>query len=515
MNSNLYYWRAPEGRDERTIETDVCIYGGNASGVVAAVQLAREGKSTLIIEPSSHLGGLTAGGLSLTDWGKKAAIGGMAIDFYRAVGEHYGDDEEWRFEPHVAETVFDRWVEENDIPVFFREFLESVALEGERITSLTTQRGLTVRAKYFLDCSYEGDLMAKAGCSHHIGRESNSDYDETLNGVQVHPKHQFMFPVDPYVVPGKPESGLLPGIDPTGPLPIGSGDHRVQAYNFRLCLTREPENRVPWEMPDGYDARNYELLARYIEAGGVEETYGKYDKLRNDKVDKNNHGAVSTDFIGANHEYPKADYATRERIFQTHVQWQRGLFWFLSTDERVPQEAREWVAGWGLCRDEFVETGGWSHQLYVRESRRLVSDYVATENDCLRKRAPEDPIGLGAYQMDSHNCRRFVSTEDGVAQVLNEGDVQVPPTAPYPISYRSIIPHAGECDNLAVPVCMAASHIAYGSIRMEPVFMILGQSAALAIALALDEKSTPLQGVDYLRLRQRLEKANQVLIWKN
>jgi hypothetical protein len=514
MNPNLYYWRALEGRDERTIETDVCIYGGNAAGVVAALQLAREGKSTLVLEPGGHLGGLTAGGLSLTDWGKKDAVGGIAREFYRALGAHYGVDEEWRFEPHVAEGVLSRWVEENGIPVHFRQFLSSIEMDGKRITSLTTESGLKVRAKYFLDCSYEGDLMARAVCSHHIGRESNTDYDETLNGVQVHPKHQFEFPVDPYVIEGDAASGLLPGIDPTGLLPIGSGDHRIQAYNFRLCLTRKEENRIPWGKPDDYDARNYELLVRYLAAGGVEETYGKYDKLRGEKVDKNNHGAVSTDFIGQNWEYPRADYATREKIFQAHVNWQRGLFWFLSSDERVPQDAREWVNGWGLCRDEFVETGGWSHQLYIRESRRLVSDYVATENDCLRRRAPEDSVGLGAYQMDSHNCRRFVQIENGAARVLNEGDVQVPPTGPYPISYRSIIPHAGECENLAVPVCMAASHIAYGSIRMEPVFMILGQSAALSVALALDEKSTPLQSVSYARLRPLLEKAGQVLASK-
>jgi hypothetical protein len=510
MNQNLYYYRAPEERDERTIEADVCIFGGNAAGVIAAIQLAREGKSTLILEPSGHVGGLTTGGLSETDFGNKAAIGGLSRDFYRALGAHYGVEEEWKFEPHVAEAILTKWLEENGVPVHFRQFIESIEMNGRRIVGLTTERGLTVRAQYFLDCSYEGDLMARAGCSYHVGREDNSIYGETLNGVQVYPKHQFRFPVDPYVIEGDASSGLLPGIDPVGPLSAGSGDRRVQAYNFRLILTQQAENHIAWEKPEDYDPLDYELLARHIAAGCVDDVYGKYDKLRGGKVDKNNAGAVSTDFIGGNWAYPEADYATREQIFQAHVKWHRGLFWFLSSDERVPREAREFVASWGLCKDEFLETGGWSQQLYVRESRRLIGDYVAIETDCRRERAPEDSVGLGAYTMDSHNCRRFV-TSDGF--VKNEGDVQVPPTGPYPISYRSLIPKRGECENLLVPVCLSASHIAYGSIRMEPVFMILGQSAALAACLALDEGGKAVQGLEYSRLRPKLEKAGQVLAW--
>jgi hypothetical protein len=430
---------------------------------------------------------------------------------YVELGAHYGTDEEWHFEPHVAERILNEWREKSGAPVYFRQFIERVEMDGDRILSVTTESGLTVRAKYFIDCSYEGDLMARAGVSYHVGRESNDTYGETLNGVQVHPKHQFRFPVDPYIVEGDPSSGLLPGIENTGPLPVGSGDKRVQAYNFRLILTQKEENCIPWTKPEGYDPQQYELLARYIKAGGIDDIYGKFDKLRGEKVDKNNHGAISTDFIGQNFHFPEGSYTEREAIFQAHVQWHRGLFWFLVSDERVPKDAREWSASWGLCKDEFLSTDGWSQQLYVRESRRLIGDYVAIEADCTRQRVPRDSIGLGAYTMDSHNCRRFV-TEDG--NVMNEGDVQVPPTGPYPISYRSIVPRRGECENLFVPVCLSASHIAYGSIRMEPVFMIMGQSAALAASIALDEKLA-VQDVAYEKLRPRLEAASQVLSWKD
>ncbi len=507
MNSNLYYYRKPEQRNETKIEVDICVYGGNAAGVAAAIQATRDGKSVVVIEPGGHLGGLTAGGLSCTDFGNKAAIGGISRDLYKAFGTHYGVAEEWDFEPSVAEATLKAWVAENSITVYFRNFLDTVALDGRRIAEITTETGLTVRAKVFIDCSYEGDLMARAGVSYHVGREDNSKYGETLNGVQRRGSHQFQHPVDPYVVPGDPSSGLLPGIDPTGPLPNGTGDHRVQAYNFRMCLTQDKGNQIPWTKPEGYDPKPYELLARLLQIDSS-EVYGKFDKLRGGKVDKNNHGAVSTDFIGQNWAYPEADYATRESLFQQHVQWHRGLFWFLSTDERVPAEAREFMASWGLAKDEFPETGGWPHQLYVRESRRMVSDYISTEADCVHDRQPDDSVGLAAYNMDSHNCRRFV--QDGI--VHNEGDVQVAPSGPYSISYRSIVPRAGECENLFVPVCMAASHIAYGSIRMEPVFMILGQSSSIAATLAI-EASVALQGVSYSKLKPRLEAAGQVLHW--
>lgn len=508
MSDNLYYFRPTVDRVERSMAVDVCVYGGNAAGVVAAVQLARDGKSVVILEPSGHLGGLTAGGLSRTDIGNKAAIGGLSRDFYRAAGKHYGVDEEWHFEPKVAETVLNEWVSEAGIPVVFRQFVKKVICQGTRISSITTEAGFSVTARLFIDCSYEGDLMARAGVSYHVGRESNATYGESLNGVQHRPTHQFQHRVDPYVIPGKPDSGLLKWIEPTGPLPNGTGDHRVQAYNFRMCLTQNPANRVAWTQPLDYDPSDYELLARYYAIDSSEVT-GMYSEIQGGKVDKNNHGAVSTDFIGQNSAYPDADYATREAIFQAHVKWHRGLFWFLTTDSRIPTDARAWVSSWGLAMDEFTDTGNWPHQLYVREARRMIGAYVATELDCTHQRRPDDPIGLGAYNMDSHNCRRFVI--DGAVQ--NEGDVQVAPSGPYPISYRSIVPIESECANLLVPVCLSASHIAYGSIRMEPVFMIMGQAAALAASVALDDNAPSVQSISYARLRARLDSAGIVYSW--
>lgn len=504
VHPNLYYWKPPSAVKPQTIKTQVCIYGGNSGGVMAAVQLRRLGRSVILLEPGGHLGGLSTGGLSYTDFGNKAAIGGLAREFYRRVGAKYGVNEEWNFEPHIAERVMLDLVTENQVPVYYRQFVAKVQMRGKRLTALTTENGLTVQADQFIDCTYEGDLMARAGVSYHVGREGNSVYGETLNGVQVRGTHQFDFPVDPYVKEGDPSSGLLPGIDPAPLEAPGTGDKRVQTYNFRMCLTRRTENRIPFPKPPGYDPREYMLLARYL-ATGWNEVFRKFDPIRNDKTDTNNHGAVSTDFIGRNHTWPEADYATRERLFQAHVTYQMGLMWFLANDERVPEPIRTKMAGYGLAKDEFPETGGWPHQLYIREGRRMVSDYVMTELNCRGQKVAERPVGIASYNMDSHNCRRFL--QDG--KVKNEGDIQVG-VKPYPIDYRAIIPKRGECENLFVPVCLSCSHIAYGSIRMEPVFMILGQSAALAADLALQRKCA-LQDIPYEDLRPRLEQAGQVL----
>lgn len=508
MNPNLRYYDAAQIKAEnRTLETDVCIYGGTSAGVIAAVQLSKMGKRAVLLEPSAHLGGLSSGGLGNTDIGNKAAIGGLSREFYRRVGQKYGVAEEWRFEPRIAEQVFHEMLDETETPVFTRQFLQSVEKEGGKLTALTTESGLTVRAEMFIDATYEGDLLDKAGVSFHTGREDNSVYNETLNGAQVRESHQFHFAVDPYLVEGDASSGLLPGINAVGPRENGEGDHRIQAYNFRLCLSNRAENRLPFLKPEGYDERHYVLLARYL-AKGWDDVFDKFDPIRGDKVDMNNHGAVSTDFIGMNHDYPTADYATRERIFQDHVRYQQGLMWFLANDPQVPEPIRARMNEWGLPRDEFTQTGGWPHQLYVREARRMVSDYVMTEADCRGHRKAEDAIGLAAYTMDSHNCQRFV--RDG--RVWNEGDVQVSGFKPYPISYRSLVPHKTECENLLVAVCVATSHIAYGSLRMEPVFMILGQSAATAAAIAMDE-NIAVQDVDYSMLRAKLQKDGQILQW--
>jgi hypothetical protein len=509
MNTpDLYYYDPSRSEpNEQTLETDLCIYGGTAAGVAAAVQASRMGQRVALLETSGHLGGMTCGGLSFTDIGNKAAIGGISREFYRRVGRQYGVAEEWRFEPRVAEQVLQEMVQETQALVFFHQFLRSVERNGARLTAVTMESGLTVAARVFIDATYEGDLMARAGVTYHLGRESNGTYGETLNGVQVRDKHQFEFPVNPYVVEGDPSSGLLPGINPGDPGRDGEGDHRIQAYNFRLCLSNDPANRMPFPMPDGYDPREYVLLARYL-ATGWNHVFRKFDSIRGSKVDMNNHGAVSSDYIGANYDYPEGDYATRERIFQAHVTYQQGLMWFLANDPQVPEAIRQRMNEWGLPRDEFVETGGWPHQLYIREARRMVGDVVMTEHHCLGREMAPDPVGMGAYTMDSHNCQRFV--RDG--RVWNEGDVQVGGFKPYPISYRSIVPRRGECENLLVPVCVSASHIAFGSVRMEPVFTILGQSAATAAALALD-LSCAVQEVPHPRLRALLEDGGQRLVW--
>jgi hypothetical protein len=498
-----YYNPALIKETAQQIEVDVCIYGGNAAGVMAAVQAARMGLQVVVLEQSYRLGGLTSGGLSCTDVGAIDAIGGLSRDFYRRAGQHYGVDEEWRFEPHVAAEVLTAYLEEAGVPVYFRQFLQHVKKEDRRLRSITMEGGLQVRAKIFLDCSYEGDLMAAAGVSYHVGREGNAVYDETFNGAQKSLYHQFDVPISPYITDGDPKSGLLPGIEKSVYIE-SAGDDCVQAYNFRLCLSKNPHNQIPFEKPADYDEREYALLARHLKAGW-DGLMGHYDSIRGDKCDLNNSGALSTDFIGRNFDYPEADYMRREEVFQAHVTYQKGLMWFRSYDPAVPKKMREQQQQWALAADEFTETGGWPHQLYIREARRMVSDYVMTEHHCMGRAIAEDSIGLAAYMMDSHNCRRLF--HDG--KVFNEGDVEIK-VSPYPISQRAICPRNTECENLLVPVCLSSSHIAFGSIRMEPVFMILGQSAATIAAIALENNSA-VQDVPYAELREQLAKDGQVV----
>lgn len=508
-DSSGYYCPAPAlPSDAPPLSADLCIYTANAAGVVAAVQARRLGLSVVLLNPARQVGGLTTGGLSFTDLGNRDAVGGLAREFYRQLGDHYGVDEEWCFEPHIAERTLERWLREAGVEVHHRQFVAGVVTERNRITEMVTTSGLRVRASYFMDCSYEGDLMAAAGVSHFIGRESALTYGEKFNGQQIHASHQFGAPVDPYVKPGDPASGLLPGIDPDDWFIPGAADHRMQAYNFRMCLTRSPDIRVPFARPEGYDRQQYELLARYL-ATGWNQVFQKFDRIRGEKTDTNNHGAVSTDFIGANWEWPGGGYATREAIFQRHITYQQGYLWFLANDPAVPAPIREAYGKWGLAGDEFSSTGHWPHQLYIREGRRMIGDAVMTEKHCLSRAAEDDVVGLGAYQMDSHQCRRIVHA--GI--VLNEGDVQIKLPKPYGISYRSIVPRRGETENLLVPVAVSASHIAFGSIRMEPVFMILAQSAAIAASLCLRDGRRAVQALDYATLRPELEQAGQVVSW--
>lgn len=523
---------------------DVVVYGGTSAAVVAAVQAKRLGRSVVIVSPDRHLGGLSSGGLGWTDTGNKAVIGGLAREFYQRVWRHYADDAAWRwqrreefgnrgqgtpaidgaartmwiFEPHVAEKVFEDLVREHGIEVHRDEWLDrerGVQCESGRIVAITTLSGKTFAGKMFIDATYEGDLMAAAGVAYHVGREANDVYGERHNGVQVgvlHHRHHFGIlreKISPYVVPGDPTSGVLPEISTEPPGEFGAGDRRVQAYCFRLCLTDHPENRVPFPRPANYDSRRYELLLR-IYAAGWDETFWKFDPIPNHKTDTNNNGPFSTDYIGGNYDYPEASYARRREIIQAHQDYQQGWFYFIANDPRVPADVQREMRRWGLARDEFADSGHWPHQLYIREARRMIGAYVMTENELTGRRPTPDSIGMGSYTLDSHNVQRYI-TPDGAVQ--NEGDIGVSLDAPYAIAYGAITPRRGSIENLLVPVCVSSSHIAFGSIRMEPVFMILAQSAATAAALAL-EKDVAVQDVAYESLRERLLRDGQVLEYR-
>jgi hypothetical protein len=520
---------------------DVVIYGGTSAAITAAVQAKRMGKTVIVVSPDKHLGGLSSGGLGYTDTGNKAVIGGLSRDFYHRVWQHYDRAEAWQwqkkseygnkgqgtpaidgaqrtmwiFEPHVAEQVFEDFVRENGITVVRDEWLDrakGVKKADARIVSFTTLSGKTYAGKVFIDATYEGDLMAAAGVRYHVGREAKSVYGEEWNGIQLgvlHHKHHFgavKQPISAYRVPGDPKSGVLPRISTESPGVYGEGDKRVQAYCYRLCLTEHPENRVPFPKPANYDPAQYELLLRVFQAGW-RETFQKFDPIPNAKTDVNNHGPFSSDNIGFNYDYPEASYERRREILREHENYQKGLLYFIANDPRVPADVRDAMAKWGFAKDEFKDNGNWPHQIYVREARRMIGAFVMTENELLKKRPTPDSVGMGSYTIDSHNVQRYITRE---GNVQNEGDIGVATKGPYEIAYGSLVPKRGECDNLLVPVCVSSSHIAFGSIRMEPVFMILGQSAATAAALAIDGKLA-VQDVRYDKLREQLLRDGQVL----
>ncbi|WP_221566001.1 FAD-dependent oxidoreductase [Alkalihalobacillus sp. TS-13] len=510
---NLYYYKPAEKADEpEVINRDLIIYGATPAGITAAVQASRMGLSIAIAEFGRYFGGLTSSGLGATDLGAKDAIGGIAKEFYQEIGAYYGREEQVTFEPKVAKYVFEKWLYEHGVVLFFNQHLADVRMENEKIKEIVMEDGTSYMGKMFVDASYEGDLLARSGVSYSVGRESNATYKEIYNGIQFgSPHHKFEKWIDPYVLEGDPDSGLLPGITEADPALLGyngQGDKRIQAYNFRICLTKDAENRLPFPKPTSYDANRYSLLLRYINEG-FWDAMNLHTMLPNGKSDLNNHGAFSTDNIGMNYEWPEGSYETRETIFQDHVNYDLGFLYFLSYDSRVPKKIREEVSKWGLPKDEFEDTEHWPHQLYIREGRRMISDYVMTDHNCLKQSRVVDSIGLASYHMDSHHCRRVVI--DG--RCVNEGDVEIP-ISPYPISYRSIRPKSEECTNLLVPVCLSSSHIAYGSIRMEPVFMILGQSAGTAAGLAIKNKIS-VQDVDYQELKEALLSYKQVVEWND
>ncbi|XHP75238.1 hypothetical protein KCTC52924_03004 [Arenibacter antarcticus] len=517
---------------------DIIIYGGTSAAISAAVEAKRSGKSVIVVSPDIHLGGLSSGGLGFTDTGDKSVIGGLAREFYHRVWQHYNTEEAWIwqkkeeygnkgqgtpamdgenrtmwiFEPHVAEQVFEDLISEEGIRVDRDEWLDrenGVKMKDGKIISITTLSGNTYSGKMFLDATYEGDLMASAGVRYHVGREGKEVYGEEWNGVQtgvLHHKHWFQADISPYVVPGDPSSGLLPRVSGEHPGERHSGDDKIQAYCFRMCMSNYPENRIPFPKPEDYDPMNYELLARSFESGR-KDWFEKFDPIPNHKTDTNNHGPLSSDNIGMNYDYPEATYERRKEIIKEHENYQKGLLWFVANDPRVPEDIQSEMQSWGLAKDEFVDNDNWPHQIYVREARRMIGEFVMTENELLKKSPTPNPIGLGSYTMDSHNVQRYVKP-DGFVQ--NEGDIGVSTNGPYTISYGSLVPKKEDCENLLVPVCVSSSHIAFGSIRMEPVFMILGQSAAAAAVLAIDGDTT-VQEVDYNTLKRVLVAKGQIV----
>lgn len=513
-------------------EADIVVYGDASGGVVAAVQATRMGKSAILVSQYGQLGGLTSSGLGWSDIGNDAILGGLSREFYHQLYLHYQKPEAWThqkradfknegqgvpalnektelastFEPKVAEALFDAMIKEAGVKIINGrlDLKNGVTMDGKRITQIRLEDGTTIKGKMFIDASYEGDLLPLAGVSYVIGRESNAEFDEVGNGnTGVAEKNQLPNGIDPYVTKGDPASGLLPGVNPDLGGEKGDGDHRLQAYCYRMCLTDVPDNRIMIGKPEGYNEAEYEILFRAIEAG---QKWGffKLSPMPNRKTDSNNVGGISTDFIGMNYgddwNWATLNYDEREKLAAQHRDWQLGLVWTVQNHPRIPENIRKSYGVWGLPKDEFADNGHWPYNLYVREARRMRSDLVMTEAHCKNQTAVDDPVGMGAYTLDSHNTQRVVHN----GMVKNEGDIQTYISGkPYGISYRSIVPKADQCENLLVPWALSASHIAFGSIRMEPVFMVLSQSAATAAAMAIDD-GTSVQQVPYDKLRTRL-----------
>lgn len=533
---------------------DVVVYGGTSGGVAAAVQAARMGQKVILLEPGKHLGGMTSGGLSAVDIGDPRTIGGIAREYFSRLVASYGKTLVWdkpftskgggpatggaySIEPHVAEKVFEDMVREAGVTVKRQARLASARKSGTRITELVLENGDLVKGKVFIDTTYEGDLMAQAGVSHTVMREGNAKYGETYNGISYEPKFKPRtghlqpgangrvkggqgvwdrdWPLDPYVIKGDPKSGLLPLINPGEPGRVGDAAPGVQAYCYRLCLTTNPANRQPIAPPADYNPKHYEIVARFIEAceanGDAMDLrwFSKYDELPNDKWDFNT-ATFGGNLPGASWAWPEASYNEREKIAKQHEDYHRGLLHFLATDSRVPARVRQDMQRFGLPKDEFKDTGGWPHQLYIREARRMISALVLTEHHTFGREMAKNSVSLGSYGTDTHEIRRIV--KDGV--VTREGKTaggrnKAPP---YLIGYAAIVPKVEECSNLFVTFALSASHTAFSSIRMEPVFMATSQSAGTAASMAIAD-NVDVQAVDYGPLRKRLIKDGQVLEW--
>jgi len=514
---------------------DVVVYGGTPAGIAAAIQAARMGKSVALIEPTSHIGGIMVNGLGGTDidnhpeFQNSLAVGGLALEFYRKVAQYYGrlaefdlklnsktkDATLWRFEPHVADEVIQKWIKEYPISVFYNSRLkeEKSALkkEGTNIRNIEMEDGRLFTAKVFIDATLEGDLLANAGVSTTWGRESNTVYGETKNGIRAETTHaQFSVKVDPYLIPGNPSSGVIPTIqnEPFGT--PGEGDKSIQAYCFRMCLTRNANNRIAFVKPENYDRSQYEIYLRYLKSGG--KLYTPASVIPNEKTDLGAWHDLSHNLYGMNREYPNGSYADRQRVFDQHKTFTQGLFYFMANDPEVaqlnPSLQNTWKL-WGLCKDEFADNQGWPHQFYVRDARRMVSDYVITEHHTNRSNLTpvEDPVAIAYWPPDLHSARRIV--KDGYA--YNEGFVFGGNTwRPFGISFRALVPKRNECTNLFAPGCPSSSHVAYGAIRIEFTYMAMGQACAVAAAMAIDQ-SVQVQDIDYKSLKEKLISFGQII----
>jgi len=529
-------------QDKSNYQADVIIYGGTSAAITAAVQVKKMGKTVIIVSPDKHLGGITSSGLGFTDTGNKAVIGGLSREFYQRIYNYYDQPETWKFqkketyggkgqgtaavdgehktmwifEPHIAEKVFEDFISENNIKVFKEEWLDrenGVSMKNGTINSFKTLSGKKFEGSFFIDATYEGDLMAAAGVSYIVGREANSVYNEKKNGIQLgvfEHRHNFKHhKISPYKVPGDEKSGVLPRVSTEDPGKKGEGDHKIQAYCFRMCLTQNEENKVAFNKPEGYDPSQYELLIRLYN-DGWDQTFERFDAIPNFKTDVNNHGPFSTDNIGMNYDYPEASYERRNEIIKEHETYQKGWLYFIANDSRVPENVRIEMNKWGLSKDEYKDNENWPYLLYIREARRMIGEVVMTEHEILGKKRVDKPIGMGSYAMDSHNVQRYITNK---GYVQNEGDIGEEEKQPYKIDLGAITPKKEECNNLLVPVAVSASHIAFGSIRMEPVFMTLGQSAGILSVMAMEENKN-VNDIEYTKIRAKLIEAKQVIFHK-
>jgi hypothetical protein len=527
---------------------DVIIYGGTPAGLAAAAAVVREGMRPIVIEPTVHIGGLITGGIACTDTGTPQFVGGLSAEFFDQVATEnrrlYPTPEKpvirfrgrsipwrparnWDLEPKVARAVFDEWVRKGGYPLIRNRRVAEVRVSQKCITGIRLTDGAELTGKVFIDASYEGDLMSRAGVPYTWGRESRQDFDESLAGVRaphfvrnytaeyynqpgIEYTHHGQFGVD---IPARDKRGnLLRGISDEPLAAPGSADKRVQAYCFRLIATQRDDLRVPWPKPRRYAPERYELLLRYLEAhpGISFARLVHFSTIPNGKFDLNASGPFSIDYVGGNFDYPDGDYRTRDRLFADHVDYEQGFLWFLAHDPRVPQELRDEVNSWGLCRDEYPDTGHWPVQMYIREGRRLQGAYVMTERDILRDKTKEDSVGMGSFVLDSHWVQRFVTAE-GFVRIEGHLDESIRlDNAPYQIPYRSLTPRKPDCENLLVPVCLSATHVAICTIRMEPVYMMMGHAAGLAAAMAA-EGGSAVQDVGGAKLIARLRSQGAVL----